>query len=526
MAFSIKDLPQADKLDKVILTVEAVSKGETSDSGIANYIGFTDRQGRYYRHAAEILGFITNFNNEAAITNSGTDLVNSDETDLKYILQLSILENDLFKAILNKIEENEEGLGKKEIEEFLYGIIINPSSTISRRLTTLIQWLIDPKIEFLIKHEGKYVYNPIIIVDDEDTEEEDSYSRSDSVAGSIYPTDDYTTELDIREEHFTIFGLIRKIEQGKVLMNPDFQRNFVWNPVQQSRFIESLILNIPLPPIYVSQDIKGNYIIIDGLQRTTSLRQFLNNEFSLKGLEAIPKLNGLEFSQLETDLKTRIEDKNILLYILRPSVPMVVVYDIFNRINTGGTQLTRQEIRNCVYIGQAADLLREFSELNSFRKAIDNGISPKRMKDREAVLRYLAFKIFDYKVDYKNDMDEFLGNTMKIINNMSDETLKKLEIDFKRTMNFASSIFGNKNFRLPTAYSRGRVNIAIMESVSLFISNSTDEFLNENKNKISKNYDKLVDNYEYLEAVRFSTGSTSKVKNRFEIANEILGETS
>lgn len=523
MAFSTSDLPQADKLDKVVLTVEAISNGKTTDLGIANYIGFTDRQGRYYRHAAETLGFITNHNNEAAITEFGEELVKTDDYKQKILLQQAILDNKLFNSILHKIEKNKDGLSKKEIEEHVSNITINPSkSTISRRLTTLIQWLLDPKIELLIKREGNYVYNPIMIYDDDDTEKEDSYSRNDSSTGSIYPTDDYTEELDIREEHLTIFGLIRKIKNGKIKMNPDFQRNFVWKKVQQSRFIESLILNIPLPPIYVSQDIDGNYIIVDGLQRTTSLRDFLNDEFALINLEAIPKLNGQKFSQLDSELKTRIEDKNLLLYILRPSVPMVVVYDIFNRINTGGTQLTRQEIRNCVYIGQASDLLKDFSEMDVFRRAIDNGISPRRMKDREAVLRYLAFKIFDYKSDYQYDMDEFLGKAMKRINNMPTTDISKLKKDFKRTMKYSFDIFGYQNFRMPTEYSRGRVNIAILESVSFFISNKSDDFLNKNKEKIKNNYEELVDSYDYLESVRFSTGSKSKVVRRFELATDIL----
>lgn len=525
MAFKTTDLPQADKLDRVIMTVEAVSLGMVLDSSIANYIGFTDRQGRYYRHAAELLGFITNFNNNAQITEFGKDLMSSDESGRKYILQQAILNNALFKTILNEIQKSSSGLSKKQIEQFLFNITIDPSiATISRRLSTLLQWLVDKKIELINKVENKYFYNPITIVNDEDTEIEDVYSRENSSVGSIYPTDDYTTELDIREEHITVFGLIRRIQQGKVLMNPEFQRNFIWTNIQQSRFIESLILNIPLPPIYVSQDNTGNYIIIDGLQRSSTLQNFIDNKFELQGLEAIPSLNGLKYDKLPQELQIRIEDKNLLIYILRPTVPMVVVYDIFNRINTGGTQLTRQEIRNCIYIGNATELLKELSEMNEFKRAIDHGISPKRMKDREAVLRFLAFYLLDYRDDYKNDMDEFLGKAMKKINTLNDIEIHNLRNVFKNTMETTFELFGYINFRLPVNFSRGRINIAILESVCAFVSKNDSNFLLNKKNKIFANYQELINNELYIDSVKSSTGTSSKVKNRFELASQILGQ--
>lgn len=524
MAFATTDLPQADKLDKVIQTVEAVSKGENNDLSIANYIGFTDRQGRYYRHASQILGFITNHENRAALTELGDELLQAGDQERKSILQQSILNNELFKAILDHIKKFDDGLIKKDIEEYIFTNTIDPSaSTIERRLTTLLQWLIDPKIELLEKQKEKYVYKPTIIIDDYDTKNDDLYDRQDSNKPSLYPIDTYDFELDIREEHMTVFGFVRKIEQGKVKMNPEFQRNFVWKPFQKSRFIESIILNIPLPPLYVSQDLAGNYIIVDGLQRTHSLMTFLNGEFFLEDLEAMPKLNGLFFSDLPSELKTRVEDKNLLLYILKSSVPLVVVYDIFNRINTGGTQLARQEIRNCIFIGEATSLLRELSETQEFKMAIDYGISAKRMKDREAVLRYIAFKIFDFNKDYNNDMDEFLGNAMKKINLMNDIERSIIKEDFIRSMKLSFDFFRYNNFRLPTEYSRGRINIAIMESVSYFFSNQSDLFIVSNKNKIIANYyEVLLKDDEYLESVRFSTGTTSKVKSRFQLASQIL----
>lgn len=357
-----------------------------------------------------------------------------------------------------------------------------------------------------------------LIINDEDTADTEGYAD-----GSIYPYN-MPKEVDIREEPLTVFQWMRKLNRGDLIIDPEFQRNLVWKPEQKSLFIESILLNIPLPPLYVNQNVKGKYIIVDGLQRTSTLSEFMRDEFALSNLQVLRTLNNCRFAELEQGLQTKIEDKKFLVYVIKPSVPLAMVYDIFHRINTGGTQLTRQEIRNCFYIGKATRLLKELSETDYFKRAIDWGISPKRMKDREAVLRYLAFRIFDYETDYQNDMDAFLGEAMKKINQMTELEIESLKRDFERVMRLTYEFFGNKNFRIPTEATRGRINIAVLESVSYFFAVSSDEFLRQHKMTIVSNYQKLLDNAEYIDAVRFSTGDKRRVINRFRLAQEMLGE--
>ena len=362
-----------------------------------------------------------------------------------------------------------------------------------------------------------------VIVTDEDTAEEDG---GDS--GGLYPYDPTKADLDIREDPLTVFELMRKYDKGNLIIDPDFQRNpRVWNLEQKSKFIESVILNFPLPPWYVNQTEEGKYIIVDGLQRTTTLHDFVNDKFKLIGLEALTKLNGFNFTELKVlpgYYQTRIEDKKLNLYIMRPSVPVKVVYDIFNRINTGGTKLERQEVRNCIFSGKSTNLLKELSEKGYFKRAIDNGISPTRMKDREIILRYLAFNIFDYTKDYEGDLSDFIEKAMKKINSMSDEEIEKFKKDFERVMKFTFDFFGNKNFRLPTGHKRGRINIAIFESVSYFFSLSNDEFLEKHKEAIKSNFLKLLENQDYLDSIKSATSGKAKVYNRFKLAQEILGD--
>ena len=240
-------------------------------------------------------------------------------------------------------------------------------------------------------------------------------------------------------------------------------------------------------------------------------------------VNALPNLNTLFFRQLDEELRTRIEDKNLLIYLIQPSVPMVVVYDIFNRINTGGTKLERQEIRNCIFIGPSTQLLQRLSRRLEFKQAIDSGIPDTRMKDREAILRCVAFTILDFESEYKNSMDDFLEKAMKAMNRMSPLEIDTIENNFVRVMTLTYQIFKEKNFRIPTDYSRGRINIAIMETIFFFYTKVQSGVLLD-KNRMHRNYNKLLNNKEFQDSVRYATGSTSKVKTRFRIATEILNE--
>jgi len=359
--------------------------------------------------------------------------------------------------------------------------------------------------------------NDKVIEIDEDTSEQDKITER-----GLYPYNPAINDIDLKEDPMSVFQYIRKYKQDQLIIDPDFQRNFVWKPKQKSMFIESIILNFPLPPFYLNQDKKGDLIIIDGLQRTTTLIEFLNDDFVLSGLDALPEYNGKDFSRLPTEIQSKIEDKKLLLYILKPTTPPTVIYDMFNRINTGGTQLNRQEVRNCIFKGASTRLLKQIAQKDFFKKAIDFGISDKRMKAREAILRYLAFKIKDYN-NYNGDMSEFIEDAMKQINQMNGKKIRDLEADFRRVMQATFNLFGNKNFRMPCDKTRGTVNIAILESVSFFFSNVDDEYIKTHKTSIMKNFDKLLNHNDYIDAVRLSTGTKTRVKNRFDLATEILG---
>lgn len=343
--------------------------------------------------------------------------------------------------------------------------------------------------------------------------------------GGLYPYDPTSTDIDIREEPQTIYELVvRKYGKGKVIISPNFQRKFVWSKKQMSQFVESVLLNFPLPPLYINQDIEGNYIVVDGRQRITTLHQFVNDKFALQDLEALIELNGKKFSELSGLLQAKIEDKKLNLYLIKPSVPLEAVYDIFYRINTKGTSLNRQEIRNCIFLGKVTELLSKLAATEIFKEAT-NGISPKRMKDQETVLRYLAFRIFDYRADYKGNMSNFLEDAMRVINvKLSDDDIRRLEIEFERVMTLTFDFFGKQNFRFPTEKTRGNFNLALFETVSYFFSTQTDDFLLNNKAQIQQNFQILLVDEIFKNAAQRATGDKNRVITRFDRVQEILGK--
>lgn len=366
--------------------------------------------------------------------------------------------------------------------------------------------------------------NNDVIETDDDTPEE--YTTENA---SLDPENLIQKDIDIREAPYTVFELKRKCDQKKIILDPEFQRNpNIWTLEQKSKFIESIILNFPLPYWYVKQIKNGKYIVVDGLQRTSAIREFIDNKFKLTGLQVLPQLNHLSFNDLKElsgDYETRIEDKKISLYVIPYSAPSRILYEIFERVNTGGTKLERQEMRNCIFTGKSTKLLKELSEKDYFKQAIDYGFSDKRMKDRELILHYLAFKICnDYRQDYQGDMNSFLEDAMQKINEMSEEQIDELKQDFERVMTLTYDFFEQENFRLPTDRSRGKVNTIMFESISYFFSTNDDDFLEQHKETIKENFVKLRENSEYVGSIKRVKYDKDTVIKRFDLAQEILGD--
>lgn len=219
----------------------------------------------------------------------------------------------------------------------------------------------------------------------------------------------------------------------ETISSPAIQRSEdLWTIQQQSRLIESLMLRIPLPLFYVAADNDENWKIVDGLQRVSALRNYLqNNQFTLSGLEFLVELNGSHYEDLPAKYQNRIMDTTLQFAVISSTTPPEVQRNVFKRLNTGGLPLSQQEIRHALYYDErVANLLLNLANCYEFQKATDYSINDSRMAARELVLRFIAFLIRDISAYPKNDdMDGFLSDTMLLLSAMPElreDNLKKL----------------------------------------------------------------------------------------------------
>lgn len=401
------------------------------------------------------------------------------------------------------------------------GVSVSPAPVMQsyseQQVLSMLWWMDNLNIITII--DGKYV------MVDEDESESESESESENEEETKKEESILVSNIDLKEDKYSIFEYLRKIEKNSVNLSPDFQRSLVWSTRQKSKFIESAILDIPLPPIYLKRDDDNSLVMVDGLQRTACLREFFGGKFALEGIEMLKNLQGLDVNNLKEKYPqylTRLEDKQLQTYIISPSVRMEIVYDIFERINTGGTKLERQEIRNCIYTGKATRLLKEIAESPIFRASIDNGIMPTRMKDREAILRCLTFVFRDYETEYTGSMDEFLNGMMKMLNKKSDAEIAEIKEKALRVYGIAFDLYGRHAFRIPTYYTRGRISIAVMETFFYVLWNMSDDEYARHKEQLQDMGYAIFDDEDYVVAVRYSTNNKYRVDTRFTIIKRMI----
>ena len=273
-------------------------------------------------------------------------------------------------------------------------------------------------------------------------------SAEDEVIGD-YPLG----TMMIRTESRTIHDVLRRIQQDQFIMDPDFQRDFIWSPVEQSKLIESVLMRIPLPVFYIAENEDGTMVVVDGLQRLSSFWSFVYGKLRLR-LPHQPQLHGKNFAELENKFQNRIEDCNLTLYVVDSKAPERARLDIFERVNSG-VPLTRQQMRNSLYMGQGTRFLKEEAEKELFLEATGNSLNWRQMRDREFINRFCGFELLSLE-DYRGDMDLFLAQTLMKMNRLDSEKLNRsshlLSIGLTNNLN----LFGPYAFRKHTKEREGR----------------------------------------------------------------------
>lgn len=302
-------------------------------------------------------------------------------------------------------------------------------------------------------------------------------------------------KLKMEPRNMSVFQMLRMIEKhkkgdaGGIKLNPDFQRAFVWDEQKQSRLIESILIRIPLPAFYIDATNQVEWNVVDGLQRLTTLYRYCReNAFELRGLQFLTELNGYRFPDLPAQYRVLIEDDTQLqFYNLMPGTPASAKFTIFSRVNTGGLQLTAQEIRHALNQGKITTALADLAKNITFISVTDGAVESLRMSDREVILRALAFMHLGVDAYRKyNELDEFLLAAMEELNVISDAHLNAFKSEFLESLLKVRAIFGRYSFRkFYVKYGRrSPFNKALFEAWVFCVRPYKIEELQKNKDKI------------------------------------------
>lgn len=339
--------------------------------------------------------------------------------------------------------------------------------------------------------------------------------------------------IRVETKPFSIHQVYEMIQNEDLDLSPDFQREFVWLDItRKSRLIESLLLRIPLPVFYLSQDEEGKFKVVDGVQRLTVIRDFLNNKFRLKNLEYLKDCEGKWYQNQHKDADEsldriyvrRIDQTQLFFNVIDPQTPEKVKYDIFRRINTGGKTLNAQEIRNCLEKPSTRKFVKQLAQSEEFLTATRHSISSTRMADNEIVLRFIAFYLSDHNLygqqKYKGEMDAYLNITVELLNRLNESQLSVIGEAFTTAMVNAYLLFGEQAFRKARF-----INKALFLSWSRILSDiSTDEL---KRYKIGTTlYENLKNAIEtdsqYRNALSMATNDVRNVDLSYDVAKMLL----
>jgi len=322
-----------------------------------------------------------------------------------------------------------------------------------------------------------------------------------------------------------IDSLHRKYKREKLVVQPDFQRQFVWDAKKSSRLIESALLRIPLPVVYISQGKDGKEYVIDGQQRLTSFFRFIDGEFPLSGLKAFDEYNGKYFKEIKEEDQDTVQCCKIRTIMFRKESDENLKFEIFERLNTGSVSLNDQELRNCMYRGPYNQLLRRLAANKEFKSLMGFTKPHKRMIDVELVLRFSAFFHQTY-LRYTQPMKRFLNTEMEQYQAISDSDAKRLEEAFKNAVHIVKSLLGKKAFK---RYIRGtsnnpnghwepkRFNASLYDILMV-------SFAEANKHAVFANLDAIhealiylmTEDQAFIDSIEKSTSSLPAVKTRFD----------
>ncbi|WP_086770760.1 DUF262 domain-containing protein [Streptomyces bobili] len=342
--------------------------------------------------------------------------------------------------------------------------------------------------------------------------------------------------IEVHPRNPTVDLVIQRLKRGLIDLQPDFQRKSgIWNERAQSRLIESLLLRIALPTLYVAEEDDESWSVVDGVQRLTTIVRFVKPEAAgleplrLGDLEYLTQYEDSRFEDLPGRMQTRILETELSVLLIRRGTPEEARFNIFARINTGGQPLTRQELRHALIPGPARAFLAKLAESSFFLDATGHSVNPARMAERELCLRFLAFTMTPPERYVTQDFDGFLRDAMHTLNGLPDDALTDLERRFYLAMLECGEIFGYRAFRkqFSGVSRRYPINKALFEVQAVNVSMCTPEevrILRERAPMVEKKFHELMNDPFFFDSISSGTGDADKVNYRFQSMKELFRE--
>jgi hypothetical protein len=364
-----------------------------------------------------------------------------------------------------------------------------------------------------------------------ENQEEDTFEEGDDIRSPFDPKD-----IKIIVEPKTIDHLVTRLRYNEIDLNTEFQRKGnLWKPDVQSKLIESILLRLPLPAFYFDATDDNKWLVVDGLQRLWSIKNFIINTelnskdsppLELNGLEILTDYSGkgVTFDKLNRTMQRRILETTITTYLIQPGTPKEVKYNVFRRINTGGLGLNSMEIRNALNQGRPSNFFRDLSEDTDLQTVLK--LQDKRMEDRELLLRAYSF-INESYLKYEKPLSTFLDKAMESLEKKTEAELKILADGIIDAVFFQVELFGKHIFSRSILGGKNRLklNSALFEvwvSEAYKLNERTKNLLLENKEELIEEYRALLNNEDFLRAVATSTSGKGAVKVRFEGINNLI----
>lgn len=317
-------------------------------------------------------------------------------------------------------------------------------------------------------------------------------------------------------------SLMDQISAGTIFIRPlserpAFQRRYVWTDLLSSRLIESIILNVPIPPCYLSQNEDFELDVIDGQQRLFSIYRFLNNQFELNKLEVLTEFNDCRFHELPTKLQRQIKTHTLRCVLITNESHPEIKFDVFERLNTNTVPLNPQELRNCVYRGPLNDLVKLSAEYKPWLDILNKKLPDKRMRDEELILRFFAFQNLGLD-SYRTPQKHWLNLAAKNGTKYSNEQIETLDATWKRTIDNSLLLFSAKKaFRRPGSTS---INKALFDLICQTASKISPHKAAQGKEEFIALYEELHKDLEFVDLISRAVDHTKRTRRRFELWDE------